>query len=354
MSRTARFLSPLVTVALAVAFCLVLAAASAQSAPAQRNATVILFSDNMDGPNNWSLSNEIADGVGPDCDPNPEFQRVPGDAANPTHSGSLHWTNNPYNPADASGGLMGGGICLNYMTLNTNKAIQTTAAMATLTLSVWEHHHTEGADPRFPENPCNPQNDPPGEPPCDFGLIQVSKDLGATWTDISPRIEGGLPTDPHAEQTFTLNSTHYTPGDKLLIRFSFSSDSSLGGPTPPPPPPGPFEGWYIDDVTVRADIPTAVDVTSFIGAVNRRGVVLSWKTEAETDTIGYNVWRFAGAEGVKVNRSLISAKGAAGGTTYRVLDRNARPGADYKYRLQVVGKGGKRAWRANTDVHVAR
>jgi hypothetical protein len=107
-------------------------------------------------------------------------------------------------------------------------------------------------------------------------------------------------------------------------------------------------------VAVRTDVPTAVDVTSFTGAVNRRGVVLSWKTEVETDTIGYNVWRFAGAKGVKVNRSLIRAKGVADGLTYRVLDRNARPGADYKYRLQVVSKDGKRVWRANTDVHVAR
>lgn len=348
MSRKAQLLPPIATVVLALAVCFVIAAASARSAPAQSNATVVLFSDNMDGPNNWALSNEIdtTGGSGADCDPNPEWTRVAGDAVHPTHSGALHWTNNPYNPAGVDGGL-----CLNYLTLLATKAIQTTVAMTTLTLSVWEHHHTEGPDSRYPD-PCNP---PSNTPDCDFGLVQVSKDLGLNWTDISPQIEGGLPTDPYAEQTFPITSpAHFTPGDKILIRFSFSSDALVGGPTPPPPAPGPFEGWYIDDVAVRTDVPTAVDVTSFIGAVNRSGVVLSWKTQVEADTIGYNVWRFAGAKGVKVNRSLIGAKGAAGGTTYRVLDRNARPGADYKYRLQVVSKDGKRTWRANTYVRVAR
>lgn len=79
----------------------------------------------MDGPNNWALSNEILPGPPPggpgtDCDPNPEWTRVAGDVANPTHSGALHWTNTPYNPAGLDGGL-----CLNYLTLLVTKAIQT-------------------------------------------------------------------------------------------------------------------------------------------------------------------------------------------------------------------------------------
>jgi hypothetical protein len=350
MSRKARLLPPFATVVLASVFCIVVSAAAARPVAPQRTSAVTLFSDSFETPGNWAVSNEVntQGGPGTDCDPNPEWVRVMGDALNPTHSGSFHYTNNPYNPAGIDGG-----ICLNYLTLVAGTAIQTTAVMTSLKLSVWEHHHTEGPDPRYPD-PCNP---PTNAPDCDFGLVEVSKDFGATWTAVSPQIEGGLPNDPYAEQVFNITSpTHYTPGDKLLIRFTFSSDALVAGPTPPPPPPppGPFEGWYIDDVSVVYEGPTAVDVASFVGRASKKGVTLTWKTMSESEIAGYNVWRFHGAKGVKVNQALVPAKGVSGGSTYRVLDRTARAGVAYRYSLQIVRKDGKRTWRANAFVRAAR
>lgn len=350
MSRKARLLSPFATVVLASVFCIVVSAAAARPVAVQRTTAVTLFSDGFENPGtgNWAVSNEIdtTGGAGTDCDPNPEWQRVMGDAVNPAHGGSFHYTNTPYNPAG-----LDGGICLNYLALNASKAIQTLAAMTSLKLSVWEHHHTEGPDPRYPD-PCNP---PSNTPDCDFGLVEVSKDLGATWTAVSPQIEGGLPTDPYAEQVFNVTSpTHYIPGDKLLIRFTFSSDALVGGPTPPPIPPGPFQGWYIDDVSVVYEGPTAVDVASFAGKASRKGVTLTWRAMSETEIAGYNVWRFRGAKGVKVNQTLVPAKGVSGAATYRVVDRKARAGVAYRYSLQLVRKDGKSVWRANTYVQVAR
>ena len=100
--------------------------------------------------------------------------------------------------------------------------------------------------------------------------------------------------------------------------------------------------------------PTAVQVRSFSARAARRGVTLSWRTAAEVDTLGFNVWRFANGKGLKVNRSLVAAKRRAGGATYRLVDRHARPGASYTYRLQAVSTTGTRAWHGRTTVRAQR
>lgn len=100
--------------------------------------------------------------------------------------------------------------------------------------------------------------------------------------------------------------------------------------------------------------PTAVTVVSFRALVVRRAVTLTWRTAAERDTVGFNVWRFAAGKSVKVNRTLIAAKAPAstGGATYRLVDSRVRPGQAYRYRLQAVGRDGTRGWRATTAVRV--
>ena len=101
--------------------------------------------------------------------------------------------------------------------------------------------------------------------------------------------------------------------------------------------------------------PTAVNVFSFSGRASGRRVVLSWRTGAELDTLGFDVWRSAaGNKALKVNRALVPAKavGRAGGATYRVTDATARPGVRYTYRLRATSRDGKRSWRATTTVRV--
>ena len=62
----------------------------------------------------------------------------------------------------------------------------------------------------------------------------------------------------------------------------------------------------------------------------------------------FNVWRYRGAKGVKVNRTLIRAKlnGEPKGASYRYVDsvRGAKRGLTY--RLQLVDLKGKRTWYA--------
>ena len=102
--------------------------------------------------------------------------------------------------------------------------------------------------------------------------------------------------------------------------------------------------------------PTAVTLTSFRGRQTGKHVTLNWRTASESDILGYNVFRYGQNRRVKLTNTLVPAKalGRAGGATYRLVDRHARPGVAYTYKLQVVTKSGLRAWKASTAVQVRR
>ena len=89
--------------------------------------------------------------------------------------------------------------------------------------------------------------------------------------------------------------------------------------------------------------PTGVVLKSFVGKVRRGVVTLRWRTASEAQVLGFNVFREA-AKRVKLNRSLIRAKGAGslGAATYSLLDKKARRGTTYTYSLQIVSLNGKR------------
>jgi hypothetical protein len=113
----------------------------------------------------------------------------------------------------------------------------------------------------------------------------------------------------------------------------------------------------VDDVAVTAEPPssgpTSVKVTSFTAARVRESVALSWRTANESDTLGFNVWRFTHGNAVKVNPTLVRAHGGTTGATYRLLDRAAYAGA-HTYRLQAVSLKGVRSWLARTQLHLVR
>jgi hypothetical protein len=102
--------------------------------------------------------------------------------------------------------------------------------------------------------------------------------------------------------------------------------------------------------------PTAADVVGFTARATRRGITLSWNTSAETDVLGFNVWRGAGKKAVKVNARLIAAKqaGRAAGAAYRLVDRSAQARRSYSYRLQLVTLRGTRSWAGGISVSTTR
>jgi hypothetical protein len=101
-------------------------------------------------------------------------------------------------------------------------------------------------------------------------------------------------------------------------------------------------GWSL---TITTDAPSAARMMSFSAAGSKSGVTVRWRTGSEVDALGFNIYR-AKARGFlrKVNHRLIAARGGTSGATYRFLDRSARSGVAYTYRLQLVDVDGTRSW----------
>lgn len=110
------------------------------------------------------------------------------------------------------------------------------------------------------------------------------------------------------------------------------------------PCPGVATGPCDSTVTMPVSGPTAARLLSFAARAERGSVVLRWRTGSEVGVVGFNVWRRSGSVERKTNRSLVTATGRAGGATYRLVDRTAKAGARYTYRLQAVHRNGSRSW----------
>jgi hypothetical protein len=114
---------------------------------------------------------------------------------------------------------------------------------------------------------------------------------------------------------------------------------------------GSVVGWSID----ISNNPTAVVLRSFSAGRTGKSVQLRWRTAAESDALGFNVFRFSHGSKSKVNRALIAAKrtGTVRGAAYSLLDRRAL-GAGSTYRLQVVTLRGGRSWAGTASVRARR
>jgi hypothetical protein len=98
-----------------------------------------------------------------------------------------------------------------------------------------------------------------------------------------------------------------------------------------------------DDIDVETE-PSAVDVSSFTAARTRQGVVVRWRTGTEVDELGFNVYRERGSKRVVLNRRLLAAHGAVGGSSYSFVDRRAPRLGAVRYWLQDVSTSGARTW----------
>jgi hypothetical protein len=74
-----------------------------------------------------------------------------------------------------------------------------------------------------------------------------------------------------------------------------------------------------------------------------QGVLLRWIPVADTQIVGYNVYRRIGAQRVRVNDALIAADPDARGHAYRWLDRTSHHRA--RYWLEAVLRNGTSTWR---------
>ncbi|MEZ5380144.1 MAG: M36 family metallopeptidase [Acidimicrobiales bacterium] len=106
------------------------------------------------------------------------------------------------------------------------------------------------------------------EVPFDGGVIELSIDGGATWTDAGPRfITGGYDavlsggSNPLANRpAFSGDSSGFVAaaldlgdlaGEAVSIRFRFGSDGSVGA-----------DGWYVDDLRVADEVAVVITATA--------------------------------------------------------------------------------------------
>ncbi|MCP4714437.1 MAG: hypothetical protein GY868_04910, partial [Deltaproteobacteria bacterium] len=90
--------------------------------------------------------------------------------------------------------------------------------------------------------------------------------------------------------------------------------------------------------------PTLITLSDFSATAGSRKVILNWSTSSEIDNAGFNLYRAeAGTEGyVKINSALIPAKGSSTeGATYKFVDREAKRGQAYAYKLEDVDQNGQ-------------
>lgn len=99
---------------------------------------------------------------------------------------------------------------------------------------------------------------------------------------------------------------------------------------------------------------TAADIGNVSGTVNTKGhAVVRWDTSNESRIVGFNVYRRVTRkddadkrELKQINAVLIPAKhpGTLTGDTYRFVDKAAKPGTTYRYRVEVIHNTGERVW----------
>ncbi len=111
-------------------------------------------------------------------------------------------------------------------------------------------------------------------------------------------------------------------------------DDGLGNPNTS----GPSDVTFCLDQLVASTL--AVQLRSFSAAKNKGNVVLRWRTAAEIDTLGYNVYREVNGKRVRLNRSLIGCSGGQG--------------KSYLWRGSTKAKGSSRYWLESVDIDGSR
>ncbi|MCC6454682.1 MAG: DUF11 domain-containing protein [Caldilineaceae bacterium] len=106
------------------------------------------------------------------------------------------------------------------------------------------------------------------------------------------------------------------------------------------------EPWDLEEV------PTVVTLASFAAVRRSDGTVtLFWRTAAETDNAGFNLYRSPLRDGlyVKVNDSLIAGQGTGSGSSYHYVDEGATSGSLY-YKLEDVDTSGVKTLHGPVEV----
>jgi subtilisin-like proprotein convertase family protein len=157
--------------------------------------------------------------------------------------------------------------------------------------------------------------------------------------DIAPDSWPGVPTPSASSALSAFIGTNPNGIWKLYIVDDEAGDSgNLGG------------GWCLN---ITTGDPTLARLSSQSAAVSPSGrVAVEWNASYEIDNLGFNVYRDAGGERVRVNREIIAGSalfagqgvGLATGRTYRCFDQLPAGVRDVRYWIEAVGLDGSSDW----------
>jgi len=93
--------------------------------------------------------------------------------------------------------------------------------------------------------------------------------------------------------------------------------------------------------------PTPIHITSFAGAIQNSGVLLTWRAVDISEVAGFQIERSEEGQTdfVRVNTKNILPAGP-----YRFLDQDVRPGINYSYRLKSLDRLGQTETLATTSI----
>lgn len=96
--------------------------------------------------------------------------------------------------------------------------------------------------------------------------------------------------------------------------------------------------WYLSDSPTpggTSDQALPVALSSFVAVVKNSAVVLKWRTESETQNLGFNIYRNGAKIGFRKSANTMPHN-------YEFVDDGVKPGKTYKYFLEDIDFAGNR------------
>jgi hypothetical protein len=143
--------------------------------------------------------------------------------------------------------------------------------------------------------------------------------------------------------------TGFYPDGPFAFTVNFQSDEVIVWKL------GPRTSTASNNPAQRCPEPTAVELASFAAEAGVGSVTLAWRTAAEIDNAGFNLYRATAPDGpyTKVNGALIAAEGdPVSGASYTFLDEGLSSGT-YYYKLEDVDLSGVATLHGPVSVTVA-
>lgn len=176
-----------------------------------------------------------------------------------------------------------------------------------------------------------------------FNLYRATKDTAGQFTDITKINDMLIPTQGNGVEEHTYVYEDYPPRVDQTYYYAIESVDTDGKP------------FLFDNRVVEAQVPALAILGDFIAIPASHNLLLQWKTIAEMDSNGFNLWRAkVPADGqcenkpveeyqevTKLTDQLVPAKGSLSqGGSYSYEDGQTLPQTTYCYGLEEIGKDG--------------